>query len=163
MARAVRAAARMVERLVEDADGVARRVQVNLAESPLSWLQARGLVTRRQYEAGEVLRRDWEMAGMGARVTMCWDVGALASGGARGGRRGAPGPVEPGLAGMAARDRLRGALDAAGPGLKDVLWRVVCACEGLAAAESALGWPARAGKLVLGFGLDRVADYYRIG
>ncbi len=96
---------------------------------------------------------------MGARVTMCWDVGAMATSG----RRGAPVPVEPGLAGIAARDRLNGALDAAGPGLKDVLWRVVCACEGLAAAESALGWPARAGKLVLGFGLDRVADYYRIG
>jgi hypothetical protein len=25
------------------------------------------------------------------------------------------------------------------------------------------GWPARAGKLVLTFALDRVADYYRIG
>jgi hypothetical protein len=42
------------------------------------------------------------------------------------------------------------------------LWRVVCACEGLAAAETALGWPSRAGKLVLGFGLDRVADFYRL-
>jgi hypothetical protein len=30
-------------------------------------------------------------------------------------------------------------------------------------AESALGWPARAGKLVLGIALDRIADYYRIG
>ena len=29
-------------------------------------------------------------------------------------------------------------------------------------AETALGWPARAGKLVLGLALDRVADYYRI-
>ena len=29
-------------------------------------------------------------------------------------------------------------------------------------AETALGWPARAGKLVLRFALDRVADYYRI-
>lgn len=151
--------ARIVERQVEDPDGVMRRVQVNLAESPLGWLQARGLVTQRQYEAGEVLRRDWERAGMGARVTMCWDAGVMASRGSR----GAPVPVEPGVAGMAARDRLRGALDAAGPGLRDVLWRVICACEGLAAAETALGWPARAGKLVLGFGLDRVADYYRIG
>lgn len=159
MARTVRAAPRTVERSVEDPDGVARRVQVNLAESPLGWLHARGLVSRRQYEAGELLRRDWERAGMGARVTMCWDVGAMATRG----RQGAPEPVEPGLAGIAARDRLHGALAAAGPGLKDVLWRVVCACEGLAAAEAALGWPARAGKLVLGFGLDRVADYYRIG
>jgi hypothetical protein len=29
-------------------------------------------------------------------------------------------------------------------------------------AETALGWPARAGKLVLSFALDRVADYYRM-
>jgi hypothetical protein len=29
-------------------------------------------------------------------------------------------------------------------------------------AETALGWPARAGRLVLGIALDRVADYYRI-
>jgi hypothetical protein len=29
-------------------------------------------------------------------------------------------------------------------------------------AETALGWPARAGKLVLGMALDRVADYYRL-
>jgi hypothetical protein len=29
-------------------------------------------------------------------------------------------------------------------------------------AETALGWPARAGKLVLGLALDRLAKYYRI-
>jgi hypothetical protein len=50
----------------------------------------------------------------------------------------------------------------AGPGLSDILWRVVCAGEGMRQAEGALGWPARAGKLVLAFALDRVADYYRI-
>ena len=34
----------------------ARSVTVNLAESPLGWLFARGLVTRRQFDAGERLR-----------------------------------------------------------------------------------------------------------
>ncbi|MET0363991.1 MAG: DUF6456 domain-containing protein [Sphingobium sp.] len=150
--------ARTVERVIEDADGVERRVQVNLAESPLDWLRARNLVTARQFDAGEMLRRDWERAGMGARVTMNWD---MASSPTRGHRGSAP-PVEPGLAALAARDRMHGALSFAGPGLRDILWRVVCACEGLAAAESALGWPTRAGKLVLGFALDRVADYYRL-
>lgn len=29
-------------------------------------------------------------------------------------------------------------------------------------SETALGWPARAGKLVLTLALNRVADYYRI-
>ncbi|HEX7874616.1 MAG TPA: DUF6456 domain-containing protein [Sphingobium sp.] len=149
---------RTVERLIEDADGVERRVQVNLAESPLGWLRARNLVSARQFDAGEVLRRDWERAGMGARVTMNWD---MASSPTRG-RGGSAPPVEPGLAAVAARDRMHGALSFAGPGLRDILWRVVCACEGLAAAEAALGWPTRAGKLVLGFALDRVADYYRL-
>ncbi|MFT3968044.1 MAG: DUF6456 domain-containing protein, partial [Sphingobium sp.] len=129
---------RTIECVVEDADGIERKVRVNLAESPLSWLRARNLVSARQYDAGEKLRFDWEKAGMGARVTMRWDMAAAP---ARG-RRGAAAPVEPGLASLAARDRLHGALTAAGPGLKDILWRVVCACEGLAAAESALGWPS---------------------
>jgi hypothetical protein len=54
-------------------------------------------------------------------------------------------------------------LAAAGPGLADVLWRVVCACETLPDAEKALAWPVRSGKLVLKLALDRVADFYRIG
>jgi hypothetical protein len=39
---------------------------------------------------------------------------------------------------------------------------VLCAGEGLRAAEGALGWPARAGKLVLVIALDRLADHYRL-
>ena len=63
---------------------------------------------------------------------------------------------------LAARERFDGALDHAGKGLKDVLWRVVCAGETLPVAEKALQWPARSGKLVLRLALDRVADFYRI-
>lgn len=48
----------------------ARFVTVNLAESPLGWLHSRGLVTRRQFDAGEQLRGDWERAQLSARVTM---------------------------------------------------------------------------------------------
>ena len=61
-----------------------------------------------------------------------------------------------------AKRGFQAAVEAAGPGLRDILWRVVCAGEGMRDAETALGWPARAGKLVLTFALDRVADYYRI-
>jgi Domain of unknown function (DUF6456) len=39
---------------------------------------------------------------------------------------------------------------------------VVCAGEAIPAAEQALGWPSRAGRLVLTLALDRVADYYRL-
>ena len=132
-----------------------RSVTVNLAESPLSWLMSRGHVTPRQFEAGERLRADYETASLGARVTMRWDAGPR-----QGGRRGSPEALDPTLAQISAKRRFHAAMDAAGPGLADILWRVVCACEGLAAAEKGLGWPMRAGKLVLGLALDRVADHY---
>jgi hypothetical protein len=48
----------------------ARSVTVNLAESPLGWLFAGGLVTQRQFDAGERLRYDWERAQLAPRVTM---------------------------------------------------------------------------------------------
>ncbi|RVT39800.1 DUF6456 domain-containing protein [Sphingobium algorifonticola] len=150
-------AACLVERTLRDSDGRLHHVTINLAESPLGWLHARGRLSDRQYAAGELLRRDWERAGMGAQVTMRWDPTPVARG--RGGAPDAPDPTMPQLS---ARDRLAAAMRAAGPGLSDILWRVACAGEGLVAAEKALGWPGRAGKLVLGFALDRVADYYRI-
>jgi hypothetical protein len=53
-----------------------------------------------------------------------------------------------------ARQRFDAAIAAAAPGLSDILWRIVCAGEGMLEAETALGWPARAGKLVLTIALD---------
>lgn len=153
-----KANARLVERMIEGPDGKSHKMTVNLGESPVSWLHARRMLTRRQYDAAEAIRRDWERAAMGARVTMRWDSAAAPMRG----RRPAPAGPERNAAQISARDRLNGALAAAGPGLCDILWRVVCACESLSAAEQALGWPIRAGKLVLGFALERVADYYRI-
>jgi Domain of unknown function (DUF6456) len=134
-----------------------RSVTVNATESPLGWLLARGLVSRRQYDAGERLRSDWERAHLAPRVTMSWDAAPVARG--RGGS--APEP-DPGGAQIDARRRFHAAIDSAGPGLADILWRVVCAGEGMRDAETALGWPARAGKLVLTIALDRIATYYRI-
>lgn len=151
-------ARKCIEQDVEDPSGRRLRVLVNLGESPLSWLHARGLLTERLYRAGETLRGDWERAGLAPRVTMRWDAVPAGTG-----RRSAARAPDPSLAQMAARDRFDGAMQAAGPGLSDILWRVACAGEGLSAAEKALGWPTRAGKLVLTFALDRVAEYYRIG
>ncbi|HEV2866915.1 MAG TPA: DUF6456 domain-containing protein [Allosphingosinicella sp.] len=130
----------------------ARTVKVNLAESPLGWLRSRGLVTGRQYEAGEALRADWERGQLSPGVTMRWDE-----------VRGHPGPVDrENLTGaqVAARRRFHAAVEAVGSGLGDILWRVVCAGEGMRDAEQALGWPARSGRLVLALALDRLADHY---
>jgi len=154
----VKAAEKLVERVIEGPDGRPHKVTVNLGESPVSWLHARRILNRRQYEAAEAIRRDWERAAMSAQVTMLWDNAASPARAAR----GAPEMPERTEMQIAARARLHDALGVAGPGLSDILWRVVCACESLNAAEQALGWPTRAGKLVLGFALDRVADYYRI-
>lgn len=134
-----------------------RSVTVNLAESPLGWLFARGHVSQRQFDAGEQLRPDWERAQLAPRVTMTWNAAPVAR--SRGGAA-----RQPDLSGaqVDARRRFERAVAEAGPGLADILWRVVCAGEGMRDAETALGWPARAGKLVLGLALDRVADYYRL-
>jgi hypothetical protein len=79
-----------------------------------------------------------------------------------GGRGGSSPQPDLGGAQIDAKRRFEAAVDSAGSGLSDILWRVVCEGEGMREAESALGWPARAGKLVLTIALDRVADYYRI-
>lgn len=137
--------------------GAVRSVTVNVAESPLGWLFSRGFVSERQFDAGERLRADWERAQLSPRVTMAWDAAPVVR--SRGGAMG-----EPDVAGaqIDAKRRFEAAVASAGPGLADILWRIVCAGEGMREAETALGWPARAGKLVLTFALDRVANYYRI-
>lgn len=138
-----------------EANGRRRSVTVNLAESPIAWLHARGHLDDRLHAAGEALRADYERAQLSANVTMRWDPVRVKTTG------------DTGLTAterqIAARQRFDGALAAAGKGLEDILWRVVCAGEGLPDAEKALEWPARSGKLVLRLALERVADFYRIG
>lgn len=138
----------------ESAKGKRRSVTLNLGESPIAWLHSRGHLDRRLFDAGEALRRDFEYAQLSANVTMRWDPVRIKSTG------------ETGLNGaerqLVAKDRFDGALSTAGKGLQDVLWRVVCAGEGLPETEKALGWPSRSGKLVLKLALERVADFYRI-
>ena len=131
-----------------------RSVTVNLTESPLAWLHARGHLCERLFDAGEALRADYERAQLPTSVTMRWDpVRAKST---------APGGLDPTERQIAARRRFDGAIKAAGHGLEDILWRVVCAGEALPEAEKRLGWPTRSGKLVLKIALERVAEYYRI-
>ena len=143
------------------AGGVRRRtgrsVTVNLAESPLGWLRARDLVTARQFDAGEQLRTDWERACLAPSTTMRWEATPLARA-----ARGAHDPAGATVAQIAAKRRFEAAVAAVGGGLSDILWRIVCAGEGMREAERALGWPARAGRLVLTLALDRLADHYRM-
>lgn len=134
-----------------------RSIMINLAESPLGWLKARGLVSDRQFAAGELLRRDYETANLGPHVTMQWDAGPIT-----GGRRSAANPGHATLTQISAKQRFLSAVAAAGPGLSDILWRVVCAGESVPIAEKGMGWPSRSGRLVLTLALDRVANFYGV-
>lgn len=141
------------KRRLAAADAIDRTlVTVNLAESPLAWLVRRGMVTPVQFEASERLRGDFMRAGQAPRITMRWDPVPTGRGGAMG--------VDPTTSQISARQRFDSAIAAVGPGLNDVLWRVVCMGDGLETAERALGWPSRAGKLVLLLALDRLAAHY---
>lgn len=142
-------------------DMAARRVRsvtVNLAESPLGWLRVHGKISDRQFAAGELLRRDYERAALPQRTTMQWDGAPKSKVASASTAHGATTNAQ-----IDAKARFDAALAVAGSGLADILWRVVCAGESVPTAEKSLGWPVRAGKLVLTLALDRVADYYRLG
>lgn len=132
----------------------ARTATVNLAESPLGWLHARGHLSDRQYDAGERLRSDWERANLSPNITMSWDPVRH-----RGGPAAALSPTEMQIA---AKERFARAEAYLGRDLQDIAWRVICAGEAVPVAEKSLGWPARSGKLVLRIALDRIADFYRL-
>lgn len=139
-------------------------VEINEAESPLGWLRRRKgadgkpMIGEAQFEAGEKLRADFTLGQMTPRVTADWS-GAAAGGKRRSSMRD---PAEIADHALAARERVARALDAAGPGLADILLRVCCHLEGLEAAERGFGWPKRSGKLVLQIALDRLVRHYGI-
>ena len=149
------------ERTVMDEDGE-RRLRFNLAESPLSVLGRKRDRDGTAYlspvlvEAGERMREDFELAQMGPRITQNWER-FLTAGGQRGaaatGRGQCEGPQD-------ARVRVAKAMEALGPGLSDVVFRVCCFLEGLETAEKRLGWSARSGKVVLKIALERLAMHY---
>lgn len=134
---------------------------VNDAESPLAWLARRKgrdgqpMVTPAQFQAGERLRADFTFAQLAPRMTVDWAApGAGSAGSGAGGLAALADTV------MAARQRLRRALDAAGPEFAGLLVDVCCFLKGLEDVERERGWPSRSGKIVLQLGLDRLARHY---
>ena len=135
-------------------------VKMNDAESPLAWLRGRKdragepMLSEEQYGAGERLRRDFTFAGMTPRVTASWSLAA-------GGRSaGAPhsGAIRDEV--LAAKDRVNRAIAAVGPELGRILMDVCCLLKGIEATEAELGFPKRAGKIVLQIGLTALARHY---
>lgn len=136
----------------------------DLAESPLAWLarrkdkDGRALISQEEFDAGERLRADFWFARMTPRVTANWSQ--LVSGGAP---RGAP-DLGPDMHDhvIAAQQRVRRALAAAGPDLAGILIDVCCHLKGLEVAEQNGGWPRRSGKVILQIALRQLARHYGI-
>ncbi|MBI1239031.1 MAG: hypothetical protein GC199_06770 [Alphaproteobacteria bacterium] len=149
-----------VRRLVRAPDGTEVPVEIDLAESPLTWLATRKdrdgkpFLSPSELAAGERLRADFTQAGLSPRVTS--DAGVPVSRE----QRGSHGAEMAHVAALDAKRRLNRALAVLGPGLSDVALSVCCYLEGLEQAESALAWPRRSGKIVLKIALRLLARHY---
>ena len=129
------------------------------SESPLAWLarrkgrDGRALIDPVCLAAGERFRADLTIAQMLPRVTANWSAtGGRAKG-------GGAGMVFTDML-LAARQRVRKALDAAGPELSGVLIDVCGFLKGLETVESEHAWPQRTAKVVLDLGLRQLARHY---
>ena len=148
----------LAERVIETETGPAG-VTVDQAESPLVWLarrkgrDGRPLIEPVQLQAGERLRAEFTHAQLMPRITANWSA-AVARG-----RRGASPPSAADTV-IAARQRVRHALEAVGPEFAGLLLDVCCFLKGLAEVERDRNWPARSGKVVLQLALDRLARHY---
>lgn len=149
---------RLSARSIEGPDRRETVVLVDDAESPLAWLRSRRdregrpLIEDDAYRAGERLRADFTRGGLMPSVSSNWRTTLRQGGGA--------GRSDPTDAALAARERVRRAVEAVGPDLGGVLVDVCCFLKGLETVEAERRWPARSAKVVLRIALARLADHY---
>ena len=135
-------------------------VTMDDAESPLAWLarrrgrDGRPLIEPHQLQAGERLRADFTRAHLMPRTTSNW-ASPISSG-----RRSDGGAANFTETMIASRQRVRQALDAAGPEFSGLLVDVCCFLKGLEGIERERAWPTRSAKIVLQLALDRLARHY---
>lgn len=152
----------LAEREIMTDAGVAT-VMVDDGESPLAWLarrkgrDGRAMISREQFAAGERLRADFTRGNLTPRVTANWS--APTGGRPRGSGAGA---CEMTDLIVAARQRVRLAMEACGPEFSGLLMDVCCFLRGLEDVERERGWPSRSAKVVLQLALDRLARHYGI-
>lgn len=136
-----------------------RGAKFDESESPLVWLarrkgaDGRPLIESHQLQAGERLRADFTLAQMMPRTTSNWHAAVA-------GRRRdrSEGHLTDRV--IAARQRLRHALDAAGPEFSGLLIDICCFLKKLDIVESERQWPSRSAKVVLQLALERLARHY---
>lgn len=150
----------LAEREIMTDEG-ATTVMANDSESPLGWLarrkgrDGRAMISRDQFAAGEKLRADFTRGNLTPRVTSNWSA---PTGGRPPGSGG--GACEMTDLIVAARQRVRLALEASGPEFSGLLMDVCCFLRGLEDVERERGWPPRSAKVVLQLALDRLARHY---
>jgi hypothetical protein len=147
-------------------DGVGPEIGVGAkfdeSESPLTWLarrkgtDGRPLIEAHQLQAGERLRADFTLAQMMPRTTANWHAPVAGRH-----RDCASGHLSDQV--IAARQRLRHALDTAGPEFSGLLIDICCFLKKLDIVERERKWPARSAKVVLLLALERLARHYGYG
>jgi hypothetical protein len=133
-------------------------VTIDLSESPLLWLHRRRgadgntLIGDAAFAAGERLRADFTFGNMSPRVTLNWSAAVQGSRNPHG--------ADPSDSALAARQRVRRALDRVGPELSGILLDVCCFLKRLEDVERDRKWPARSAKIILSLALARLARHY---
>lgn len=136
-------------------------VLVDDAESPLAWLarrrgrDGRPLIEPHQFQSGERLRAEFTRGHLMPRMTSNWED-PVATGRRTGG--GVGGNFADVV--IAARQRVRSALEAVGPEFSGLLLDVCCFLKRLEDIERERAWPARSAKVVLQLALDGLARHY---
>lgn len=141
-------------------DGIAAQVTIDEGESPLAWLarrkgrDGRALIAPHQFQAGERLRAEFDIAHLMPRTTSNWSAPI-----ARRGRTGEAGASFTDSM-VAARQRINHAMIAVGPEFSGLLLDICCFLKRLEDVEKERGWPPRSAKVVLQLALDRLARHY---
>jgi uncharacterized protein DUF6456 len=138
-------------------------VTINQGESPLMWLARRKgrdgkpLIEPHQLQAGERLRSEFTRALLMPRTTSNWQASVARD------RRNMDNSTFFSEAVIAARQRLRRALDKVGPEFSGLLLDICCFLKRLEDIERERVWPPRSAKIVLQLALDRLARHYGYG